>query len=756
MAGLAATLNATALTGTIATALSARGPDGAICPLTGPSGVALTVAVRAVIPAISRVVDGGSGAEGGRPVAAFAVDGVATASAVDAGYAEHGPTGLLGVPGPYAVVLADVVNEALVLARNGDGPGLYYSRHNDGWLVASEPGALLRAGVPAAPDREVVRRFIATGECDTTEATFFAAIWRVLPDEAVVLTPDGQITTHRTDPPPRLATVATALADAVAADRVGIVLAPGPRGAAVLGSALARADRPRPLPVYTATFGGLRGPNSHTPAVLVPMPYGAVRHTPHTIDPARLDLEAFLRDLGEPVPDLDLYILWALARTVDGEVDTLVDASAGGAGCVARVSDRLRARYGVSVRCPLREPAPAPTVSDLSEAAARGLSPAAVRYARTDSARPATAGQLVLAQRAGVAAALATARPWADQEASVDALRRLHAGQVVDADLLLRTYLVERWLAVVGDPAGDADPDAAPAETAPSDAAAPADLTVGGVTWARLPVRTDVFAPGDQCAARAAWYVSVALGDAGGDGEPWMAILSAKVVAVTQRRARPLWEVRPRLAARALARLVRPRLPRLGQAWTMQVALDEGGLVPMVAGVTAAALGADAWAGRLLPPAARWIFPPRPDAVPPADAAVVGCPRRPDDVAVALGEALRYSLPSEVADNLAGCAVVSADETGCRVLAFAPGPAVDAVDRPEELVSRLCADNPAGQGGERSPVVLAVAVPQGRPREPGGDPLVPDRQDVPAERLPRNSPRPARDGTAAPAAPGRS
>ena len=43
-----------------------------------------------------------------------------------------------------------------MLARNGDGPGLYYARYGGGWLAASEPGTLLRAGVPADPDVDVV------------------------------------------------------------------------------------------------------------------------------------------------------------------------------------------------------------------------------------------------------------------------------------------------------------------------------------------------------------------------------------------------------------------------------------------------------------------------------------------------------------------------------------------------------------------------------------------------------------------------
>jgi len=104
---------------------------------------------------------------------------------------------------------------------------------------------------------------------------------------------------------------------------------------------------------------------------------------------ASLELDAFLRDMGEPVPDLSLYVLWALARGLDGDVNTLVDASTGPAACLARVSDRLVSRYGVTVRCPLRDVAATGEIAEaeLEASAGRTLTPAVVRYALKDSAR---------------------------------------------------------------------------------------------------------------------------------------------------------------------------------------------------------------------------------------------------------------------------------------------------------------------------------------------------------------------------------
>src|SRR5262249_37836405 len=119
MAGLAATLNLPDAIEPLAAALGARGADGALCRLARQRGAQLAVCVRAVMPAVARVVGEG---ESPAVIAALAVDGVASVTALDGGYANLGPAGLLGGADPYAVILADGEREQLVLARNGDGP----------------------------------------------------------------------------------------------------------------------------------------------------------------------------------------------------------------------------------------------------------------------------------------------------------------------------------------------------------------------------------------------------------------------------------------------------------------------------------------------------------------------------------------------------------------------------------------------------------------------------------------------------------
>jgi hypothetical protein len=691
MAGLAATLNAPGTIDALTEALAPRGPDSAVCRLDARRGSRLDISVRAAMPGIARVADGT-----GNTVAAFGLDGVASVTALDQRYADRGPLGLLSGRDPYAAVVADADRDELLLARNGDGPGLYYARLGDGWVCASEPRVLLYAGVPSTPDEDVVRRFLETGESDDGPATFFTHISRVMPGEVIVLGRGGEADSHvaAVNRPP--VDLAADLADAVTDGRVGIRLTPGLPGAALLGVALTQIDHGRPLPVHTVTVGAA----ASTPAVLAPMPHGRIRHVRHTLEPSELDVDAYLTDMGEPVPDLDLLQLWLVARNGSGNADVIVDASGGSPNAIARVSDRLESRYGVSVRSPLRDGTPI-SEDELEMVVSRTLSPNLRRYIESDSTRPAYAADLLTALGPDVAAALATPGPLRDEASDVESLRRLHAGEAVDADALWRAYLVERWLRLTDSAAADREPVE--------------DMTIEGVDWARLPVWTNVIGPGDQVAPRAAWCVATAFSEhfpGGPPSGPWFAALSAKVVAMGQRRVRSVLDITPGRRARVLSRLARHRLPRLGQPWTMQIALDDGGALRVAAASLAAALGLRRWAGRLLPEGAAAICPPRPVAVPPADAAVVRAPVRPDDAAEALLDALRLALPPSVMQTLAGCAVVAADESGCRVLGFAPGPYVEATARPEALIERLCADNPAGQAAELTPVVLALQAPR--------------------------------------------
>jgi hypothetical protein len=760
-------------------ALAARGPDSASRRV-GP----MHLLVRAVIPIVYEPRG-----------FAMVIDGLAEASAVAARYAQHGAAGLLpdpkggrGTGEPYALILADPTRNTLLLARNGEGPPLYYAQTGQAVLVASEPTALLAAGIPAAPDPAVVDRFLATGACDDTETTFFACINRLLPGQVVEIgrnrkgdgpfrirvrefgTSRGAAGTISGQQP---VTAGLALQYAATHGRIGVRLGRGIAGAAILGTALARSDRPRPLAVYSTTFPGLpSNASEYASALLGPLGSSSVRHRALPFFADQLDLDGYLADLGEPTPDLAGYLMWAMARGNAGEVDALIDlagaplfggagggsragagqrlaagALAGSAGAppvgyLPRLADRVASRFGVALRFPFREmvASSAGLRADLTAVVDRTLPATVAHLAATPTAELATEPPLreLLAElRAELAAAFLHPRyPLATRALLAD-FQALLAERRVDAAALFRRYLVERWLRCVVAPAVAAPQLGAPVGrasvhgSAQTPAATPAPVSADRVSWARLPVRTEVITPGDKLTEKAAWYVAEfaagLLADKpyrGALRQPWYVLIAAKPVAVAEGLARDVWEIRPGWPARLLSRLG-GRRTGLGTPWAAQVAIEEGGALRTLAAAGCAAVGRIGWYERLASPRLRSVRGPREAAVAPAHVAVVPPPSQPDTVAIDLVAALRNALPAEEYVALAGCAVVGVDEWGCRLLGWGGrdrGAGTGPVPCPPEVIEALCVDNPFGQGGEQTPLVIAVRAPRKAAERPAVKP----------------------------------
>jgi hypothetical protein len=672
MAGIAATFGAPeSALHALSTALARRGAE----PATWRAG-ATRLLVRASMPAVHE-----------HSGVALALDGIAEVSALAAGYASRGAAGLASGAEPYALILADPARGALVLARNGDGPPLYYAETAGGILAASEPGALLAAGVPAEPDDGVVGRFIATGACDDTTATFYAGIRRVLPGEVVEIA--GGTRTRKAmatrDGAGRFAR--SVLDAAIGRGRIGVRFGHGLAGAATVGAALTGPEGRRALTVYSATFPGLTtAAADFAAAVLGPVAVTGARHRaqPHFAD--ELDLDGLLADLGEPVPDLDSYLTWATARATAGEVDTLIDTSGGGAH-LARVADRLESRYGVAVRFPLRAlPSSGPVLRAELAAIVEGTLPLpAAKFATahaTHSLLP-PLREVLVRMRGELATALLDPRLPGDRRASWDALAALFGGAQVDSGTVFRRYIVERWLRTIT----PARPSGRPHRTSKP------EVRAGGAQWTRVPVSTEVFAAGDKLPEKVAWYVSECLAGLGRKAYRrgrWHVLLAAHPVAVVQGRTRPVWEIRPGTVARALHRWARPTAG-LHDPWTAQVAVER-------VGALRAAVG---------PAAVHGVRGPRPGEV-----AVVLPPEEPARVAAEVLAALRTALPEEAYATLGGCAVVGAG-----------GVAGVAGELDAAVAAELCADDPLAT----EPIAVVLSGSPARKGERRSGPARPSR-----------------------------
>ncbi|MEV6526950.1 hypothetical protein AB0M43_33980 [Longispora sp. NPDC051575] len=761
-----------------------------------PGRPALGLGLRAGVPEIKT-----------RAGAAIVLDGIAEATTLLGRYAEHGPRALLLGTDPYAMALADPARGVLVLARNGDGPPLYYavlrepataaplrnragdrdptvlrataedradgtafgnapgardaelfagrrdpSAPRDTVLVASEPAALLAAGVPATPDPATIARFLATGACDDTEATFFAAIRRVLPGQVITITREGVEPVMVRPAPMRAVAPATAtLTAATGSGRIGIRLAEGVAGAAALAVALGATGPDRfggpgpdrsagpgphtgtanpggdrhdasgdavPVPVYSATFSPLdTGEEAYATRLT-----GADERTTHrvvTVGPEQFerDLDAFLADLGEPVPDPTGFLVWATVRSAAGEVDALIDPAGANlllaagdrmpanahrhaaTAYLARVADRCAVRFGVAVRTPYAE---AVGSGDTLRKELAGLSRAAELTGADQLRHPAPTRELLTASRGRIYALLLSERfanrPWADQRAALAGFGALLAGRRGDADHFWRLYLVERWLRLLEAPA-PASTLRGPLEPNPGHL-----LESGG--WLRFPVRTPVICAGDRLADNVRYHITEFVGHLAADKNyrkslttPWFVVLAAKPVAVAQGRARFLWEIVPGLPARVLT--ARGDGVRRGP-WRTQLAIEATGLGRVVCAGGLRVMGLRALAYKVGGPALRAVATPREDAVFPADVAVIAPPDDPDAVCAALLGALRTGLPAEAYATLGGCAIVA----GPQVLGWAGQ---------GEFPADVLGDDPLGSARELTPLAIVALPPTSRP-----------------------------------------
>lgn len=214
-------------------------------------------------------------------------------------------------------------------------------------------------------------------------------------------------------------------------------------------------------------------------------------------------------------------------------------------------------------------------------------------------------------------------------------------------------------------------------------------VSIEGVAYSRIPIRTRVVMPGDDLDAFIREYATdvVAPGD--------IFFVTEKIVAITQGRSYALDSIQPRKLALFLSKYV-TRTPYgigLGMPETMEMALRECGTIRILfaAGVSAVtkAFGRKGDFYRIAGDKARAIDGPTNGTIPPYNKAVVLGPERPREVARHLKEMLGGS---------AEVAVVDINDLGGNILGSTLDKAGD-----KRLVAIL-KDNPLGQGHESTPL----------------------------------------------------
>jgi asparagine synthase (glutamine-hydrolysing) len=244
---------------------------------------------------------------------------------------------------------------------------------------------------------------------------------------------------------------------------------------------------------------------------------------------------------------------------------------------------------------------------------------------------------------------------------------------------------------------------------------------VDGRTWRRLPLQVDLVARGDDLdrlvVERVERFAAQIPEGSIPEGAPWSFVISEKIVAIAQGRSWYTWEVRPRRSAKVLSRFV-TRTPAgigLGDPTTMELAIREAGLPRVLAASAAGAVGKVV--GRrglfydMVGDNVRAIDGPTPYSAFPSNVSAKLPPKDPDAVSARLSAAIRGAdIPAALRDSFVGTVVMDANDIGRNVLG------TDVTTSSRTALEGTFADNPLGQGRQRTPMAILVDLGTGSQR----------------------------------------
>lgn len=213
------------------------------------------------------------------------------------------------------------------------------------------------------------------------------------------------------------------------------------------------------------------------------------------------------------------------------------------------------------------------------------------------------------------------------------------------------------------------------------------EIKVGNETYKRIPVRTRLVLPGDN-------LESVVLEHTNGLLEKGdILFVTEKIVAITQGRAYPIKDVKPRKLAYTLSNYVTktPHGIGLGMPETMEMALRECGtpriLLASAVGALGKLVGRKGDFYRVAGYKARSIDGPTPHTIPPFNEYVVLGPNRPNEVAKVLSKKVGVDVIITDINDLGGNILGSSN------------PNID-----NDLMVKILKDNPLGQENQSTPL----------------------------------------------------
>jgi asparagine synthase (glutamine-hydrolysing) len=127
-------------------------------------------------------------------------DGASDTEVLARAYLQWGEGAIRRLRGMWAFAILDTRTQSLLCSRDPFGiKPFYHARHQGAFVFASEPQALLRAGVPARANLTAAAQYLAMGISDHGPESFFRDIVQLGPGETIVVNGAGEVRTAGPD-----------------------------------------------------------------------------------------------------------------------------------------------------------------------------------------------------------------------------------------------------------------------------------------------------------------------------------------------------------------------------------------------------------------------------------------------------------------------------------------------------------------------------------------------------------------------------
>jgi len=303
-------------------------------------------------------------------------------------------------------------------------------------------------------------------------------------------------------------------------------------------------------------------------------------------------------------------------------------------------------------------------------------------------------------------------RPYFDQQQVLYAFEgHIKGRNTTDTMVFWRMLNVELWLREFIDEKIEERLESEKSDLEPNQTKQ-LDIEVKGTTYRRYPLHTEMVSDKIELLPFVTDRLGVFFRTLGAAKDhnsmaarPWHLFISEKIVAISQGRSYFIWDIKPGLSARLLSRFVvkTPHGIGLGSPWTMQLAIREAGLPRILfaalGGIVGKMLGHKGWFYILAGSDVRAIDGPTEYSVYPSNVSAKLPPKDPAVVAEQLTNAIKKALPAELTANFRGVVVIDANDLGRNILGHN-------VVMAEDELEEIFADNPLGQGSERTPLCV--------------------------------------------------